>query len=247
MVGPISLSPMARAFPNLHVVITTSILLRNGDVSSGLFWRPGLQGTVPVSWGLWVRRSLRVSLCTRRMRRRSAAMLYSIFSSSVCGVRGFSLTCKGMGQAAVPLGEEQQQQAGALHAQSGANSHHHASPKHRRRDQPPMKKQLLPQQKAEPSPALQRPFPYCLCAVSNRVPPASSHCSPCCPRGPVPQRWRTPCRCCNASRCTGLHSSPGCPPGRGNSTPESWLCSPGTHIPPRTPGQSQPKTMNTWD
>lgn len=37
MVGPISLSPMARAFPNLHVMITTSILLRNWDVSRGQF------------------------------------------------------------------------------------------------------------------------------------------------------------------------------------------------------------------
>lgn len=33
-----------------------------------------------------------VSLCTSRIRRRSAAMLCSIFSSSVCGVSGFSFT-----------------------------------------------------------------------------------------------------------------------------------------------------------
>lgn len=39
-----------------------------------------------------MRRSLRVSLWTSRMRRRSAAMLCSIFSSSVCGASGFSLT-----------------------------------------------------------------------------------------------------------------------------------------------------------
>lgn len=47
---------------------------------------------VPVLLVLRVRRSLMVSLCTSRIRRRSAAMLCSIFSSSVCGVSGFSFT-----------------------------------------------------------------------------------------------------------------------------------------------------------
>lgn len=135
-----------------------------------------------------------------------------------------------------PSGDEQQP-AGALHAQSGAESHPPRIPQAWDRRSLTQEQQL--QWKVESSPALQRPFPSCLCHPS--------HCSPCCPWGPVPRRWRTPCRCCSASRCTGLHSSPGCPPGRGHSTPESWLCSPETHIPPHSPGQSQTKTVNTWD
>lgn len=72
---------------------------------------------------------------------------------------------------------------------------------------------------AQPTPA----FPIFTTPTNQAL---HSHHPPCRRRDPVPRRWHKPCRCCSASRCTGPHSSPGYPPRREHSTPESWLCCP---------------------